>query len=160
MRRVPTVQCHSMEDALSWVGAIPQPHLIVIDVEPGVIGWHASPGDRNRELVRVNALLTDAGHAVWFVSNGSFAVDVPLDVRVTTHARKPWTSIQRRPPDCAHMPCVVIGDQVWTDGLLAFRLGGILLLIDLPEEGVPPWPRWQRRLSWTPRLLFSDETRA
>lgn len=65
MRRVPTVKCHSMEDAPVWVAAIRPPHLIVIDVEPGVIGWNASPDDRNRELVRVNALLTDAGHVVW-----------------------------------------------------------------------------------------------
>lgn len=137
--------------------ALAQRTLLVVDIEPGVIGWNADAGVRNREIVRVNAKLKHAGHEVWFVSNGSFTVDeIQPNVRVTTRAHKPWTSMRKRPPGSAELPCVVIGDQVWTDGFLACRLGAAFMLIDLPHEGVPLWPRWQRRLSWTPRAIFRE----
>ena len=157
MDRVAIIRCGSMEVALAKAVALAHPTLLVVDIEPGVIAWNSDAGMRKREILRVNAQLKHAGHEVWFVSNGSFKLDdIQSDVRVTTRAHKPWTSMRRLPSGSAELPRVVIGDQVWTDGLLACRLGATFMLIDLPREGVPLWPRWQRRLSWTPRVIFRE----
>lgn len=159
MEQVPVVRCLSMDDAIARVIALKQPHLLIVDIEPGVANWNADAEQRNREIVRVHDALSRAGHTVWFVSNGSFTVDTSSGVRVTTRARKPWTSIHKRPAGAAGLPCVVIGDQVWTDGLLAYRLRAGFLMIDLPREGVPLWPRLQRRFSWTPPAMFRQVDR-
>lgn len=154
MRRVPIERCRDFDEALNRVVRLPEPHLIVLDIEPGVAAWNADAGVRDLAISQLDERLSEAGHVVWFVSNGRFAVGVTRSVRVTTRARKPWTSLSRRPPDTDALPRLVIGDQVWTDGVLAYRMGARFILIDLPQQGVPVWPRWQRRLSWAPYLLF------
>ena len=61
--------------------------------------------------------------------------DVP---RMISRGNKPWTSRRRLGLQGERLPIVVIGDQVLTDGLLAWRLGATFLhlVIDDDEEEV------------------------
>ena len=54
-------------------------------------------------------------------------------------------------------PGAVVGDQLATDGLLAFRLGFTFLHWDPPLTGVPPGPRVLHRLGRLARPLFFTE---
>lgn len=77
-----------------------------------------------------------------------------LGVEVKAGARKPWTSFVEQPES---RPRIVIGDEWWTDGLLAWRYSACFILIRTGQSRVP-WPtRLRERLfvvSGVPKLLF------
>ncbi len=82
------------------------------------------------------------------------AADGKSCIRIVTAARKPWrTKYLHNEP----RPVAVVGDQVLTDGLLAWRLRASFLQWQVAGP-MPPWPRLQRRLGRIAApFLFKDE---
>ncbi len=82
------------------------------------------------------------------------AADGKSDIRIVTAARKPWRT---RYLHDESGPVAVAGDQVLTDGLLAWRLGASFLHWQVAGS-MPRWPRLQR---WIGRIaapfLFKDD---
>jgi predicted HAD superfamily phosphohydrolase YqeG len=85
---------------------------------------------------RVKALLrefSEAGVDVLIITNRRDEVpDIPA--RVVTNARKPWTPRSR-----LGSPSCVLGDQIATDGALAFRLNIPFIKVPLTTD-CRPWP--------------------
>jgi predicted HAD superfamily phosphohydrolase YqeG len=128
---------------------------IILDVEPFVAYWNGSQEslDRGIELV-VGQVSTGSGaRAVCFATNSSRRpTRLPnppgIELAYFASARKPLrTSLYRDLP----RPGVVIGDQVATDGILAYRLGYTFLHY-CPE--VPGVPLGSRLLSHLGRIVL------
>jgi hypothetical protein len=135
---------------------------VVFDAQPIVFDWHgnvarpivdlcdqvaaAAPTVTNF-LIATNAVQLKTGHGT--NEAGTIQVEVA--------ARKPWrTAYVRHYP----RPFVVVGDQVLTDGLLAWRLGGDFVEWSDPAP-MPLWPRWQRRAgALIAPLIFKSHGRA
>jgi predicted HAD superfamily phosphohydrolase YqeG len=136
-----------------------RPATFVVDVEPMVVPWDSAP-----------ALFASAAHAfaqtvrtsvpsvtsVIYSSNSRRpgGTHGESGIRIVTGAHKPWqTRYLRNEP----RPVAVAGDQVLTDGLLAWRLGTPFL----HWQVAGPMPRWPRLQRWFGRiaapLLFRDQ---
>ena len=127
-----------------------RPATLVVDVEPLVVPWDSAPtlfanaADDFMQTVRANL------PSVTSVVNSSHsrcprAADGKPDIRIVTAARKPWrTKYLHDEPG----PVAVAGDQVLTDGLLAWRLGASFL----HWQVAGPMPRWPRLQRWIGRI--------
>jgi hypothetical protein len=120
---------------------------LIIDVEPLVVPWDAIPAAFLEGAMRLQTAVAAGAPSVTdiiFASNSRKAwPPVPklgtLKTTLVRGARKPWRTryVRGRPS-----PIAVLGDQVLTDGLLAWRLHAdfVHVTTDLP---VPWWPRTQ-----------------
>jgi hypothetical protein len=133
----------------------------VIDVEPMVTPWDTDHAALATGVERVIDLLATAGLGLTtlaFATNSlrelpSLPERAPLAVSYRAGARKPTrTATYRELP----RPGVVIGDQVLTDGLLAWRLGYTFLHFRPDGLRRPVGPRLMHLLG-VPlgRLLFT-----
>ena len=168
VRRVPMIGIRTAKD---WASAAPGATHLVVDVDGTLLPFRGE--GRNSEAFerRLRELTADRRlHSVVAVSNA--ATPWPdrernerIPVTVVARARKPWTSRRSldRPCEYASEACrrVVIGDQVLTDGLLAFRLGVPFLRVTARFPGEPTWPRLMRlggRL--LENVLFTNDFRS
>ncbi|MCP4958515.1 MAG: hypothetical protein GY925_04510, partial [Actinomycetia bacterium] len=55
--------------------------------------------------------------------------------RLVSRGNKPWTTRGRLGLRGSHTPIMVVGDQVLTDGVLAWRLGATFLHLVIDDEG-------------------------
>ena len=77
--------------------------------------------------------------------------------RMISRGNKPWTTRRRLGLDRAKCVCVV-GDQVMTDGVLAWRLGATFMQLVIADEGEAPRQALMRRLGRSlSSLLFRRE---
>lgn len=114
------------------------PTTLLFDVEPFVAAWRTDEPTLARGLREQLALCEGlAGlRAVHFVTNSqrepreALASDA-VTVGYLSRARKPFLDLRRLnlSPD----PIVVLGDQVLTDGLTAWRLGATFLQVPLGD---------------------------
>jgi predicted HAD superfamily phosphohydrolase YqeG len=136
-----------------------RPATLVVDVEPLVIPWDSAPtlfANAADDFVQtVRASIPSVTNVV-YSSNSRCprAADGKPDFRIVTAARKPWrTRYLHDEPG----PVAVAGDQVLTDGLLAWRLGASFL----HWQVAGPMPRWPRLQRWIGRIaapfLFKDD---
>ena len=151
--KVPRIEIETVDDIAD---VAPRATHLLIDVDGTLLPFRGR--DRGREtllggLVRI--IDRQHPHVIVVTSNAApqwLLTESGLGARVTmvARARKPWTSWERLDFPCTHeaTACTrgVVGDQIWTDGLLALRLGVPFLQITHREPDEPLWPRFMR---WT-----------
>jgi len=131
---------------------------LIFDVEPLVAWWDTSQQALDEGIAGLLAQLDQIPEArvVVFATNSArrpSAVPSVPGVRVSylASAGKP---LRTAPYQGLPRPGAVIGDQVPTDGLLAYRLGFTFLHWDPRLAGVPPGPRLMHLLGRLARPLF------
>lgn len=124
-----------------------RPATLILDVEPLVAPWDSDIStfvQKASGLCRVIAAQVPSMNVLVFATNSRRPrpgppADGTLRTLLVTGAAKPWrTSYLRDLP----RPIVVAGDQVLTDGLLAWRLDATFLHYAAGQP-VPWWPRIQ-----------------
>lgn len=137
-------------------------HALVVDVEPLVAAWRTDQAVLTAGLADVlKRIAADPGdlRVVVFATNSPRRPAVApqisgLEVRYVAMAHKPLRLNAFRD---LPRPAVVIGDQVATDGLLAWRLGFLFLHYVHDQAAVPVGPRLMRALGRPlRRLLFRE----
>jgi hypothetical protein len=153
MRRVPRYSVADL-DALKAVVARCSPATLVVDVEPGIARWssQAAAFSEGVEALRHTVVRhSPTVDAVILATNSrspraSIAAGDSPRIEVIPGAGKPWRTryLANRP-----RPILVVGDQVVTDGLLAWRLGAPFA--HWRASGPAPW--WPRVQGVFGRLL-------
>lgn len=128
--------------------------VILVDLENTAFAYHARPEERIRA---VSELMTATSHRcrVLLVSNSRGWAElrrsqVATDSAIVLRAHKPFTRRSKLGLLRHEVPLAVVGDQVTTDGLLAWRLGCTFHQVRLDPSREPIWPRALRLLG----LLF------
>jgi hypothetical protein len=157
--RVPYRACRDLPEVMRALAEL-APRTVIVDVEPLIADWNTG-----RRVLDVgvsdflDVLAIDPGRvqSLVFATNSRRrpsalpAGDGPF-VRYISHAGKP---LRTDPYRGVVRPGVVVGDQVATDGFLAWRLG-LTFVHYIPEDvEPPPGPRAMRAVGRPLRpLLF------
>jgi predicted HAD superfamily phosphohydrolase YqeG len=147
--RVPMRDVRSLEDVIAVIESIGSTCVIIFDVDNTLVSQGAP-------LTEFGELLNAAIDRVEAHPN----IDrvIPLtngpqrDVsRLVSRGNKPWTTRRRLGLRENRAPVVVVGDQVLTDGLLAWRLRATFLHLVIDDEREAPRQAIMRRVG---RLLI------
>lgn len=142
----------AVSDLDEIVAAVRDAHAgtVLFDVEPLVADWGSDAASLDRGLATTRTRLADVAglHRLIFLTNARRApasmpaAAGPLAVSYVARARKPWRARRLGP---LPPPIAVVGDQLLTDGLLAWRLRAqpATFLHAVTHPG-PLWPRLQR----------------
>jgi predicted HAD superfamily phosphohydrolase YqeG len=132
---------------------------MIFDVEPLVAPWHSSQESLDQGIARIlgDARTVPSLRVVVFATNSARRPSAApawdgLQVRYLASAGKPLRTAQYH-----HLPRpgAVAGDQLPTDGILAYRLGFTFLHYALEPAGVPLGPGLMHRWGELVRpLLF------
>ncbi len=131
----------------------------MVDVENTLLpyDWQDDMGGTTE---RIASWIQALGDRVVFVSNSrttSAISDLISGARVIARARKPFTRLRRLREALSGVPAVaVIGDQVLTDGLLAFRLGVVFVHVRSIGHGEPVWPKIMRHFGNTLQMILFE----
>jgi predicted HAD superfamily phosphohydrolase YqeG len=135
---------------------------VIFDIEPLVAPWNSSQQALDRGLAEVVSQVRTipSVRAVVFSTNSARRPSaVPagggLQVEYLASARKP---LRTAPYRDLPRPGAVIGDQLPTDGVLAYRLGYTFLHYDPPLTGVPIGPRLMHRWGQVVRPVLFRRT--
>ena len=123
---------------------------LVFDIEPLVSPWNGGQQGLDRGVAEVvdQAGAVPSVRAVVFSTNSARrpsalpAARAGLQVEYLASAAKP---LRLGPYRDFPRPGAVIGDQLPTDGVLAYRLGYLFLHFDPPYDNVPLGPRLMHR---------------
>ena len=122
---------------------------VIFDVEPLVAPWNGSQESLDQGIARIlgDVRTVPSVRAVIFATNSARRPSaVPacggLQVRYLASAGKP---LRTAPYDDLPRPGAVAGDQLPTDGILAYRLGFTFLHYAPELAGVPPGPALMHR---------------
>ena len=147
----------SLDDVIGFVESSPGERVLISDVDNTLV-----PQDVPlREFgVIVNAAI-DRLEAL-----PSVARVIPLTngperevSRLVSRGNKPWTTRRRLGLRGTRTPIVVVGDQVLTDGLLAWRLRAAFLFLVTDDESEAPRQAIMRRMGRiVDRVLFRRTT--
>jgi predicted HAD superfamily phosphohydrolase YqeG len=157
MMRCNRVLIHGVPALLVVLGKL-RPATLVVDVEPLVVPWDSTPtlfANAADDFAQTMRTSIPSVISVIYSNNSRRprAADGKSSIRIVAAARKPWRIRYLRDEP---RPVAVIGDQVLTDGLLAWRLGVSFLHWQVAGP-MPHWPRLQR---WLGRIvtpfLFED----
>jgi len=154
-----------LTDVLAWLTEL-RARTAVFDIEPLVAYWD---GDRaalsdgvERVLEKVSAV--PGIEVIGFATNSLRRLDLPVErsgIRVfyLAAARKPFSTRAYR---SLPKPAVLVGDQVATDGLLAWRLAFAFAHVQHGPKRAPRGPRLMKRLGrpLTPWLFGRRRTRS
>lgn len=141
-----------MEVLPDWAVSLGHGKPLILDAEPLLVHWNES----NHILCQSLAALgmfpgNDFFGPKLVLTNSARRVPdsfIPEGWAYIQRGRKPWT---RLPPP--FRGAVVVGDQLLTDGLLAWRLGGYFFLVPLPLDA-PVLAKVQRVLGNVVGSLF------
>lgn len=156
-RRVPQIQVRNLDDVAAFAQSAPSPVTLVFDVDNTIVPQGVDPAvfvaEVNAAIDRFEALAQVA--RVIVLTNGPER-GVP---RMVTRGNKPWTSRRRLGLRGVTAGIVVVGDQVLTDGVLAWRLGATFLHLVIDDENEDARQTTMRRAgrrvgTW----LFSPES--
>lgn len=121
------------------------PACVIFDVEPLVSFWNHGPADLESGVARVldEVAALPSVRMVAFATNSerrpaAALTREGLDIRYVAYAGKPFRSKGYRD---LPKPGIVVGDQVATDGLLAWRLGYTFLRYRPAPSTIPAGPR-------------------
>jgi predicted HAD superfamily phosphohydrolase YqeG len=135
--RVPYREVADLQQAVGWLREM-HARTAVLDVEPLVAGWDTDSDDLRRGVDEAVVLLAEVSEleVVGFSTNSLRRLTGALtgDAFFITAARKP---LRTRPYRHLPHPGIVVGDQLVTDGVLAWRLG--FGFAHLHPEGRRPW---------------------
>ena len=160
IQRSPLLQTTSYEEVYSAITSL-QPRTLVIDVEPLVCQWKTGQEQLDDGLRSLLSRLREDEQLlqrIWFLTNSARVPSKTpasdgIAVTYVTNARKPWLRLDalRSSPS----PIVVVGDQVLTDGCLAWRLKAPFVQVPIPR-GASSAVRTQRQVGdILRRCLFS-----
>ena len=125
----------SLNDVVDYLQARDGAHTLIFDVDNTLVRQGA-PLEEFQPLVNAAIDRFEAMEAVERVivlTNGAER-GVP---RMISRGNKPWTSRRRLGLRGIRTPIVVVGDQVLTDGLLAWRLKATHLHLVIDQESEP-----------------------
>ena len=139
--RVPRLEARDVQAVWPQVRAL-EPAALLIDIEPFVAAWGTDEPALLRGLRRQldECASIESLREVFFVTNsrrspGDRLPSASFPVSYISHARKPFLDISRFAS--LRAPVVVIGDQVLTDGLMAWRLNAAFVQVPLPARSSP-----------------------
>ncbi len=155
--RIERLAASELSDVAAMLNDIGDRVTLIFDVD-GTVARHGAQADEFARAVNsaIDYLeshpLVDRAIAL---TNGAER-GVP---RIVSRGNKPWTT-RRRLGIAGVDRLVVVGDQVLTDGILAWRLGGLFIhLVADDHEEPPAQARLRRRGRWLEPLLFKDRRR-
>ncbi len=157
-RRVPVTIVATQEQLLERVAAAPAPITLIFDADNTLVRWGATAeefaGKVNGTIDRFTAV--PAVERVIVITNGARrGVD-----RMICRGNKPWTSRRRLGLRSADREVWVVGDQVLTDGILAWRLGARFIHLAIEASGEQMGGRVPRALGRAvSRLLLRPSAR-
>ncbi len=145
-KRIGIINVSSIDELVATITRS-QARTVVVDIEPMLTVWDAPDPDEWSDgalalLARLDGV--DSVERVCFLSNShrvrkALSYNGRLRVSVKSGARKPFG----RPPIVGlGGPIVVVGDQVITDGLFAYRIGGSFVRWRY-DHPAPLWPQLQ-----------------
>jgi hypothetical protein len=133
LERAPIHDVSSLDDVAAFVSARPGGHVVIFDADNTLVPQGA-PVDEfgiavNEAIDRFEAL-ADVDRVIVLTNGPERGVS-----RIVSRGNKPWTTRRRLALNKAK-PIVVIGDQILTDGMLAWRLGATFLhlVVDAGNE--------------------------
>jgi hypothetical protein len=146
MRRTPRLVVHDRDAVFAAVVEL-QPAALVVDVQPFVAPWGCSPEAMVSAAVALSEYLAEEMPNLKTVVFATNARPVFHQLLREERPRVTFVSAARKPWRIAYVgdvprPVVVLGDQIITDGLLAFRLHGQFLHWRVRGR-IPCWPRLQ-----------------
>jgi hypothetical protein len=156
--RIPYREVADLAGAADWLREL-NARTVVLDVEPLVAGWDTDAADLRRGVDEAVVLLAavPALDVVGFATNSLRRLTGPPagDAFFVTAARKPLLT---RPYRDLPRPGVLVGDQLATDGVLAWRLGFAFAHVHHWRDR-RPWGAAAMRLAGRPlrHLLFAPE---
>ncbi len=136
LRRIPKYRIAALDEVTAHVPAHNPGTLLIVDVDNTLVA-QGVPGEEFRETVNGALDWLEAVPGVRRVIAISNGMQRGVE-RLMSRGNKPWTSRRRLGLTNRGHPVVVLGDQVLTDGLLAWRLGATFLHLVLDAEGEPP----------------------
>ena len=150
--RVPMRDVRSLDDVIAVVESIGSTCVIIFDVDNTLVPQGAP-------LTEFGELLNAAIDRV--EAHPNIARVIPLtngpqrDVsRLVSRGNKPWTTQRRLGLRGNRAPVVVVGDQVLTDGLLAWRLRATFLHLVIDDEREAPRQAIMRRVGKLLMAMF------
>lgn len=155
--RVPMRAVRSLDEVLAFMESSDGKKVLILDVDNTL-----APQGASRE---------DFGHLVdgaidRFEANGGCGRVIALTngpqrgvPRMISRGNKPWTSRRRLGLERGHEAIIVVGDQIVTDGVLAWRLKATFLHLVIDDENEPLRQAIMRRVGTVlAGLFFSQET--
>ncbi|HET9168237.1 MAG TPA: hypothetical protein VFN97_02340 [Actinospica sp.] len=143
--RVPYLSCH---DAAAVPGILRElaPRSAIIDIEPLVARWNSGTADLDAGVAAfLAAVAADPGRLrdVVFATNSARR---PSEIRTAGGLRVGYVSHADKPLRVGRYrrlarPGLVVGDQIATDGVLAWRLGLAFVHYIPDDRAAPPGPR-------------------
>jgi predicted HAD superfamily phosphohydrolase YqeG len=132
LARVPIHDVQSLDEVMAFVELTDGEKVIIFDVDNTLAPRGVPPAELGRlvnsAIDRVEANPSIA--RVIALSNGPQREVA----RMVSRGNKPWTTRRRLGLRGSSAPLVVVGDQVLTDGLLAWRLGATFLHLVIDDE--------------------------
>ena len=144
LKRVPIGDVESLDEVAQFLAHLQEPAVVVFDADntlapQGITAEEFAPLVDNA-IDRFEAL--EVVDRVIVLTNGP-----PRGVeRMESRGNKPWTSRGRLGLSSWNAPIVVVGDQVLTDGVLAWRLGATFLHLVIDDEREDGRQRTMRRI--------------
>ncbi|MBT8240059.1 MAG: hypothetical protein KJN63_02405 [Acidimicrobiia bacterium] len=142
--RVPMYHVRSLDEVVDLVEASAGEKVIISDVDNTLVPRDA----RFEEFGRVANAAIDQLEASPSVARVIALTNGPERSvsRMVSRGNKPWTSRRRLGLRRSRTPIVVVGDQVLTDGLLAWRLGATYVHLVIDDQGETPRQATMRRI--------------
>lgn len=130
--RVPIRDVQSLDDVLAFVESTDGEKIIIFDVDNTL----APQGVPLPEFGRLVNAAIDRVEAHPHILRVIALTNGPQRevARMVSRGNKPWTTRRRLGLRGSGAPLVVVGDQVLTDGLLAWRLGATFLHLVIDDE--------------------------
>lgn len=154
MVRIPYREVANLPVAIDWLCEL-HARTVVLDVEPLVAGWDTDADQLRRGVDEAVALLAEVPglEVVGFATNSLRKLTgvASGEAFFINAARKPLLT---RPYRDLPKPGVLIGDQLLTDGLLAWRLGFAFAHVHHLEARRPLGPAIMRQLGRPLRSLL------
>lgn len=145
MKRTPRLTANQ-HDALAIMAVRLKTRTLVVDVEPILTTWGTPAGIFGRVTIFAHSLAAELPSLRCLIFATNARIYMPkllgldrLGVALIDAACKSWRLWHLT--DCPS-PITVIGDQVMTDGHLAFRIYGIFVYCRTHDD-IPFWPHLQ-----------------
>jgi predicted HAD superfamily phosphohydrolase YqeG len=132
LARVPIRDVQSLDEVMAFVESTDGQKVIIFDVD-NTLAPQGVPLAEFGQLVNSAIDRVEANPSISRVialSNGAQREVA----RMVSRGNKPWTTRRRLVLRGSSAPLVVVGDQVLTDGLLAWRLGATFLHLVIDDE--------------------------